>query len=536
MKNLPVTIILLLFSALSLAAQNQLSTTHYKYKNTLRICEQVALTFSDLRQVPKLVMPKGKSNQIARFWPESEIQLTIDEKLYDLCREMGKDSLSALAFIISHELTHFFYNHQHPFGFANSPNHPNKPNSEIEMQADLYGLINAFAAGYQSFKVAKPILEKIYRVYQLDDNMMGYPTKTERLKSIEQYAKQAQGLASAFEAGEFLYLKKEYAAAEHCFKHVARTIPAKEILNNLGLTQLQQVLSSEQISTQQMPFKMPVELEAENRLMGIRGERNPEKNKAVDIEKLIKESIRNFEKAIELDKGYSTAYINLATARILLTNYGTTRDILDQLRKNTQTLSPDVYLLRAINHLYYKEYEAAQADLDHADGAFEIEYNRKVASWIKKGISEEALKDSVGKYISKPSKISRSEPLGIEKSIGSLTLSMASNLPIDYEQNLPQPNVVHIRYSVLREFHAYKIVVKDGTFQVIQNFAQTPDMQTKQGIKIGDTVEAMQLKYGPPSRMVAIGNGHFYCYDEAHIYFRTIEGKIDGWLIYQKII
>lgn len=501
------------------------------------VCKQVAVTFGGSRPSPKLKMNKGKSDKIASYSPEPENQLTIDEKLYDLCCEIGKDSLSALAFIISHELAHFFYNHRHPFGFANSPNPPNRTNPEIEMQADLYGLINSFAAGYQSFKVAKPILEKIYRVYQLNDRlMMGYPAKTERLESIEQHAKQAQGLASAFEAGKFLYLKREYAAAEHCFKHVARTIPAKEVLNNLGLTQLQQVLGSEQISTRQMPFKLPVELDAGNRLMRIRGERNPEKNKPVDIEELVKESIRNFENAIKLDEGYSAAYINLATARLLLANYGTAGDMLDQLRKNTQALPPDAYLLRAINHLHYKEYEAAQADLDRADGAFEIEYNRKVASWIKKGISEQALKDSVGKYISKPSEVSHSKRLGIEKSIKNLTFPLPNNLPVDYEQNLPQPNVVHIQYSVLREFHAYKIVVKNGTFQVIQNFSQTPDVQTKQGIKIGDTLETMQLEYGPPSRMVAIGNGHFYCYDEAHIYFRTIDGKIDGWLIYQKII
>lgn len=534
MKTLPFTIILLLFFTSSLGAQNQLSPTHYKYKNTLRVCEQVALTFGDLRQLPKLVMPKSKSDQIARFWPEPEIQLTIDEKLYDLCREMGKDSLSALAFIISHELTHFFYNHRHPFGFASPQKQPNKPNPEIEMQADLYGLINAFAAGYQSFKVAKPILEKIYRAYQLDDQLMGYATKTERLESIEQHAKQAQGLASTFEAGKFLYLKGEYAAAEHCFKHVARTVPAKEVLNNLGLTQLQQALDSEPISIKKIPFKLPVELDAENRLMGVRGERNPEKNKAVDIEELIKESCRSFEKAIELDKSYSAAYLNLVTARILLANYGTASDMLDQLRKNTQALPPDAYLLRAINHLHYKDYEAAQADLDRADGAFEIEYNRKVAFWIKKGISEKALKDSVEKYISKPYKVSRSKPLGIEKSIQNLTLSSASNLPADYEQNLPQPNLVHIKYSIQNELHAYKILLKDGTFQVIQNFTQTPDVQTKQGIKRGDTVDTMQLKYGSPSRTVAIGNGHFYCYDTAQIYFKIRDNIVQGWLIYQK--
>lgn len=534
MKTLPFTIILLFFFAFSLTAQNLLLPTHYKYKNTLRVCEQVAKTFSDLRQVPQLKMPKGKSDQIARFWPEPEIQLTIDEKLYDLCREMGKDSLSALAFIISHELTHYFYNHRHPFGFANPQN---QSNNEIEMQADLYGLINAFAAGYQSFKVAKPILEKIYRAYQLEDKLTGYATKNERLESIEQRAKQAKGLASTFEAGKFLYLKGEYAAAEHCFKHVSRTIPAKEVLNNLGLTQLQQALSRKQISSIQMPFKLPVELDAENRLMNT-GQRNKdeEKNKETDAlaEALIEESILNFEKAISLDKEYSVAYINLATAKILLDNYGTAGDMLDKLRKNTQSIPPDAYLLRAIIHLHYKEYDAAQTNLDRANGAFEIEYNRQAASWIKKGINEEAVKDSVKRYIMRPSAVFRSQPLSIEKSMGNLMLPLTNKLSVDYEQNLPQPNLVHIQYSVLNDLHAYKILLKDGTFQVIQSFTQTPDVQTKQGIKSGDTIETLQLKYGLPSRIVTIGAGHFYCYDQARIYFRTEGSHVDGWLIYQK--
>ncbi|NIJ52297.1 hypothetical protein [Dyadobacter arcticus] len=531
-KSLYFCFLFLIASVVPLAAQ-ELPVAHYKYQVTSGVIRQVSLGFDDLRQVPKLVMPMGKSNRIARFSPEPEAQLIIDEKLYDVCRQMGRDSLSALAFIISHELTHFFVNHRHPFGFATPGNELSERNKEMEKEADLYGLIQAFATGYQTFKVARPLLKKIYTAYQLPDSLKGYPTREERLVSIDLYAQQAQQLASTFEVGKFLYLKGEYAAAEHCFSDLSSRIPAKEFLNNLGLSQLQQVLTGAWIKTRSMPFKLPAELDTENRLLGKNRQGNEEEGN--EFEALLEGAIRNFEKAVALDKTYMAAHINLATSMLLLNRNGTVREMIDQLQQTRTTISPDAFLLRGIALVRLKEYEAAQIDLANADGAFEIEFNRKIAALLQKRAKENEIIDWIERQTLAGSRsIQRSAPVGIEQSMNGLSLPLPDNLPVDQRKNLPKPNLVHFQYNAFNGLHVYKILLKKGAFQVIQGHSTVNGLATAQGIRHGDPIRKMKEKYGNPSRLVPVSGGHFYCYDKVQIYFRTRDNIVEDWLIYQK--
>ncbi len=533
-QALRISFILLILFRQPLTAQN-LPYTHYKYQNTLRVCKQVALTFNDFRELPNLVMPRGKSNMLARFYAEPEMQLIIDEKLYDLCREIGKDSLSALAFVIGHELTHFFYGHQHPsFGFATSQSRLNNSNKDIEKEADLYGLIHGFSSGYQTFKVAKTILEKIYRVYELRDSSLNYPTKKQRINSIVGQIQRAQQLASTFEVGKFLYLNRQYGVAAHCFADLCTQLPTKEFLTNLGLAQLQQVLVSDWTKSHFMPFKLPVELEAENRLLDTNREGISDKSN--ESEKLLESSIKNFEKAIALDYHYLPAHINLATALLLHNRYGTVKDQLDLLEKNIKPFPPDAYLLRGIALLSprLKDYEAAQADFDKANGAFEIEYNRKIAALLRNGVIDKENTDWIKNDLFTSSSIIRATPVGIEKNMGGLSFPLPESLSIGYKHYLPTPNLVHYEYSESNGLHMYKIQLEDSKFHVIQGYTQAPNLSTAQGIKIGDPIERVTNKYSSPSRKVLIGNGYFYCYDNAHIYFKIQNNTVAGWIIYQK--
>ena len=89
----------------TVTAQSYLPSRHYKYQVTLGVCQAVAAAYGHYRSVPQLVMISNTNPNgiIARFIPKPVPQVWIDEKLYDLCSALGKDSLSALSYVAGHE-------------------------------------------------------------------------------------------------------------------------------------------------------------------------------------------------------------------------------------------------------------------------------------------------------------------------------------------------------------------------------------------------------------------------------------------------
>ena len=55
---------------------------------------------------PALSM-SGENVKVAAYYP-SKNAIVLDEKAWQICRSMGRDSLAALAFIFGHELAHAF--------------------------------------------------------------------------------------------------------------------------------------------------------------------------------------------------------------------------------------------------------------------------------------------------------------------------------------------------------------------------------------------------------------------------------------------
>jgi hypothetical protein len=530
MKNIRWILLILGGALVGRSTAQELAPWHPKYQTTLQVCKQVAYTFGDLRPKPKLVMLKGGAGTIARYSPLPEPQLIIDEKLYDLCHDLGRDSLAALAFVIGHELTHFFYNHLHSFGLATATPLQADYVKRLEYESDLQGLIHAFSAGYSSFEVAEHIIEKLYSAYRLPDKLMGYPSKSERLKALKQLSLQAKQLASTFEVGKFLYLKKEYLSAEHCFSFLCSQMPSKEHLNNLGLIQLQRALCG--ISVIQMPFKLPIEMDANNRLLNDFRRGNEET--AEFTESLLESAVGHFEKAIDLDKRYLGAYINLAIARLLLHQNGTAKDILEQIEHQfPDSLPPEIKLLKGITHLRLGEYGMAQAAFTSAEDAFEITYNRQVAQLVLSTTPTEQLSETLQKLCTDatPGKV---VPLGIETSIGSVSLPLNLSTNTMYPFSLPKPNLVRYHYNISGALQHYKIQLKDSKFEVLQY--KGDQYSSNQGIKRGDSSEKLIRQYGTPTRIVLMAEGYYYCYDKSQIYFLLHLNEVRGWLIFKKII
>jgi len=97
---------------------------------------------------PKIELAKG-DNEPALFLRRSNI-IRFSDRAYKVCQSMGKDSLTAIAFILGHELAHIYesdfegvstsllkYHHHHDQGII------------FEESADVQGIFNAYQAGYK---------------------------------------------------------------------------------------------------------------------------------------------------------------------------------------------------------------------------------------------------------------------------------------------------------------------------------------------------------------------------------------------------
>ena len=162
------------------------------------VFDQLVTAYGSAKPAPELTFMKVNPNpETPAFYTNKTIK--VDLQFYKLCQTFGKDSLNALSVVISHELAHYYYEHDFCSDFAFAIRHKsvqfssglkliNKNQKVIyETQADDKGLFYAAIAGYDPFEIQPKILDAIYKFYQLKEVNEGYPSKTER-KAIAQNA------------------------------------------------------------------------------------------------------------------------------------------------------------------------------------------------------------------------------------------------------------------------------------------------------------------------------------------------------------
>ena len=131
--------------------------------------------------------------------------IELSEKAYRSCQAMGKDSLSALAYIVGHELAHAFqdtsrvpttnflaYHHHHGEGIF------------FEELADIQGVFIAYLAGYNTLEIMPTLIEKIYDEFDLSSDIKGYPTLQERQNTTIKVQELTQELIHLYEMGNYL--------------------------------------------------------------------------------------------------------------------------------------------------------------------------------------------------------------------------------------------------------------------------------------------------------------------------------------------
>ena len=272
----------------------------------------------DGRPAPALhIVDAGEQNlRIGWFSPSPGSRgIYIETRTANLCFSgpLGGRPRDCLAFILGHELAHFYKDHAQLQEFARNgaSRQGDQQRIQLEAQADESGEYYAFLAGYDGFTVSTAVLDAIYREFQLPSDIPGYPSLAARKKGLEQTRTKLARVFPTFEAGMVLYFAGHYLEAARCFDQAGRDFPSREVLNNSGAMRLLAALA---LRGSKERFVFPIEVDLQTRLSQAAG-RAPA---GADIPTLAMEALQNFEQSAARDPHYAPAFVNRSLAFTLL--------------------------------------------------------------------------------------------------------------------------------------------------------------------------------------------------------------------------
>lgn len=285
-------------------------------------------------------------------------RIYIEKKLIDLFHD-SHNFEALMAYVISHELAHHYLNHgwTKQTGFASkndnkniSINNKEKLINEMhEEEADLWGGFFSQVSGYNSLAHAKEAIIKIYKGYELPNEIEGYPSLERRISIIDSNITKANKLAKLFEIGNISMLFNLNGLAESCFTEILRNnVNSPEIYNNLGIAYFLEAVSGDDKLSR---INYPIFID-DNSSIKIKS-RNISSN--VDQIRLLNLALDKFKKASELNESYISTNLNVVVTKMLIQYLSGTlkRSFLKKIKKS-----------KFINQIKFNELEALYSNLN----------------------------------------------------------------------------------------------------------------------------------------------------------------------------
>ena len=273
--------------------------------------------------IPTLVMSE-KNKSVAKYIPNGN-KIEFEYLAYQICRKMGKDSLNAVAFILSHELGHYYRDHKWLSDVGSS-----YAGSELgdklelakesidttiryETEADEYSCFYSKMAGYSIIN-APQFFDSLYVGYKLPDKINRYPSLDDRKKIALTIEKRTSELYRLYDIASIMMLKGEYRCASILYKDILnKRFGSREIFNNLGVSYALEGLKYVRDDYKDIAF--PFSIDLSSRLSeNLRGTDQTDSLKAASYFNRAKEM---FEKSKKLDGNYLPTKINLAIVSAL---------------------------------------------------------------------------------------------------------------------------------------------------------------------------------------------------------------------------
>lgn len=331
--------------------------------------------------IPKLVL-SSNPKEVASYFPNgingNGPEVVIGVKFLELVRGFGIDSSNAMAHVLGHELAHIILGQNKELmqlgsGYA-SPEFNKQlkkyketlKDSVWERQADEYAAFYAHMSGYNTVDISSRLLDSIYVKFDLKESQMTrYPLLKERKLIATTSGKQMSVLKKMFDAANIATITGNYEMAIIFYEAIInQKFPSKEIHNNLGLVYL--LRACKDIDTLDFPYKFPFEIDLETRLY------SNTRSLSNESEEYLKEAVKQFKFATQIDDDYYFAWLNRSICEFLLHDDKFESSITNASRSDNKKLKMQAELMKILHNHKYGDSKEAMISLKSIQTANEL--------------------------------------------------------------------------------------------------------------------------------------------------------------------
>jgi len=476
------------------------------------VYDQLKVAIGDKqRKFPVLEIRPGARSVLA--YNKRRNTIFVDEKALEVCRSFGAQQKDAFAFLLAHEMTHFYQEHSwQEAGFATSfltDRQHFEEHLADEKEADLFGAFITHIAGYQSIKLIPDLFDRIYQAYGLVEQLQNYPTLDHRKATAFEVCGKVKDLIQVFETANHLMLLGEYTAAISAYEHILKFVKYKELYNNVGASLF--AAAALQNSYYDLAYQYPIELDLDLPLR---------KGVDADQQELLDKAIEYLSIASSMDNQHYPTYINLACAFSLKKQYRKAEMVINELRAFTtnQKHLAELIILQGIM-------QAQQNNKSAALQYFEDATYKSTDSGIQQlATYNQQLIEGVVPTVSSPqadgSTIIKGIDLTFQNDFPFKTINLADNF--SYEENLlyfyqlPNTTLIHL----------------ENSRKVIAILSTTNSQQfTTKGIGINTTFQQINSTYPTnSSRIINHTRGYYLLLPSYKLFFSlNTQDRVVSW-------
>jgi hypothetical protein len=207
--------------------------------------------------------------------------------------------------------------------------------------------------------LAEEVLAKIYTHFKLKPNLKGYPSLEDRKEIARISALKMSALLERFEIANLALVSGKVELSSKIYDAIiSEGFKSAELYNNLGVSQLLEVIKSDSIYQQ---YEWPIFLDSKSKL-SFSVQRDLF---GIDVKETLSEAINNFELALKFPN-YTIGNLNLSIAHLLLEISGEDKEsnhLVDSkyfLSKTKSLKLPQSITLEGIVQHYEKDFENAK--------------------------------------------------------------------------------------------------------------------------------------------------------------------------------
>jgi hypothetical protein len=534
----------LLILALSPSAERMAAND--KLAHAQRIFDELVEARGD-RSLPKpMLLWTVEPSRGAYFTPGTN-QITLEERAYDVCTSFGDRTDHALAFILSHELVHYYKQHGWEASFGNKfrdtevgreVNEDLRDIKQQETESDLLGGFLSYTAGFNTVGIAAEFLPRLYDKYPkwCRKDCDQYPSLEERVLIAKTTEKELRLFIQMFETANLLVAVEHYDDALEYYQYILSKYKSRELVNNVGVVACMRAMK--EFDKDQIQYLYPLELDAEARLrLGSKGI-DAEDPKKIFRDSLLRAAIGHFQEAMELDKDYHTARLNLASAYALLA-------------LSEAGVNPDEEELN-----YDFAYVYAKQTLRRADKESDAKLRADaqvlmgiIAAYTGEGDAGALFREAEEKSTlalpnlrilekTPPAGINRKPRGTLPEQIEEVSLARfrgeSDTLLIFPGTRFNRQWGYNVKTSKLEASRILIDFVNAGQYAFFHLTEPGYADETRQGIRLGSTREDILAKYLDPDREIQLPNGHMLVYGADQIIFMLdTDRKLKQWVVYQ---